>query len=441
MNKLASILLFFVSIDCSAQSWDDVGGGTNGGVHGMAIWNNALVAAGSFNSPCARVATWDLASWNCLSGGVGLVGRDAIEYNGDLIVCGDFWNVQQPCVNCNGIARWDGSQWLPMGTGFNNDVLAMMIWNDTLYASGDFTTADGNPCTRIAKWTGSSWMPVGSNPTAFDNEIRAMAVYNNEIWVGGDFTAADGCSSCNRVARYNGTNWVSVGLANGVDSTVRALYLEEDENKIYMGGHFIEVAGDTNAKGIAVYDGVTWSPLSQGVYGKGQYVRAIAEYNDDIIIGGYFSHVDFTLNAKRVARWNTTTDSWSNIGDGFTGGYVRSFIVWDDYLYAGGSFDSSGQIPRPYIARWQDPIVTSVNAAISSSEASISAFPNPFNNEIVVRGNGVAALFDITGKEILRKEIRGNEIHLNTESVAAGFYLLHIENESRVRNYKVVKTR
>jgi trimeric autotransporter adhesin len=448
MNKSLGKAIFLTCIlhsaffihHSNAQSWEDVGGGTEGGVHGLTIFNNNLIASGSFANPCARVAEWDSVNWSCFGSGVGIVGRDAIEYHGDLVVCGDFWNVWQPCTDCNGIARWDGTQWLPMGTGFNNDVLTMMIWNDTLYAAGDFTTADGNPATRIARWGGSGWLPVGNNPTAFDNEIRTMAVYNGELWVGGDFFNADGCIDCNGIARYNGTNWVSVGIPGGVDSTVRALYVDTIQNKIYMGGHFIEVAGDTNAKGIAVYDGISWSPLSQGVYGKGQYVRGITMYNGDIVIGGYFSHVDFTINAKRVARWNTTTHTWSNIGDGFTGGYVRTFEVWNGDLYAGGSFDTSGTVPRPYIARWRDPVPTEVNS-IQNDGSTVRVYPNPFSHELTVRSSEIANLMlcDVTGKEIMSCESIYGDFVINTETLAAGLYFLRVDGASGVRNYKVTR--
>jgi hypothetical protein len=439
------VFIFSLPFISAAQPWADVGGGTNGGVHGLTVWNNMLVAGGSFNGPCGRVAAWDTVNWNCLAGGVGQVGRDAIEYNGDLIVCGDFWNVNQPCIDCNGIARWDGTQWLPMGTGFNNDVLTLMIWNGDLYAAGDFTTADGLPCWRLAKWDGNNWTAVGGITNAFDNEVRAIAVYNNEIWAGGDFVAADGCSTCNRIARFNGTNWVSTGIPNGVDSTVRALYVDAAENKIYMGGHFIEVAGDTNAKGIAVYDGATWSPLSQGVYGKGQYVRGITQYNGDIIIGGYFSHVDFTTNAKRVARWNTSTLSWSNIGDGFTGGYIRTFEVWNGDLYAGGSFDTSGTVSRPYIAKWRDSVITtSIDENIINS-VSESAFPNPFNQstEIILSEMGERTslyVYDMIGKSVeaeIKPTSTGFIVH--RKEMCAGIYFYKaIRNEKTIASGKLI---
>jgi hypothetical protein len=72
----------------------------------------------------------------------------------------------------------------------------------------------------------------------------------------------------------------------------------------------------------------------------------------------------------------------------------------------------------------------------------VSLYPNPFTNELRItwnKGEGrkkALSLFDITGKEILRRETSKEEIILNTENLAPGFYLLRVGGE----NYKVVKS-
>ena len=78
-----------------------------------------------------------------------------------------------------------------------------------------------------------------------------------------------------------------------------------------------------------------------------------------------------------------------------------------------------------------------------STNTSFSISPNPFTNELTVtcsnnKGTGSKkqmSLFDYTGKEILHRETSAEEIHLNTENLAAGFYLLRVGGE----NFKVVK--
>jgi hypothetical protein len=78
---------------------------------------------------------------------------------------------------------------------------------------------------------------------------------------------------------------------------------------------------------------------------------------------------------------------------------------------------------------------------ISFGSHLISVIPNPFTNELTItwnKGTGGRkdlSLFDITSKEILRRETSEEEIILHTENLATGFYLLRVGGE----NYKVVK--
>ena len=90
--------------------------------------------------------------WSCFNGGVGIVARAGVVWNGDLVVVGDFWNNFQPCVGCNGLAVWNGSAWTPLDQGFNNDVLTVTVYNGDLIVGGDFTEANGVPCSRVVRW-------------------------------------------------------------------------------------------------------------------------------------------------------------------------------------------------------------------------------------------------------------------------------------------------
>ena len=376
MKKYLLLTLFiFIQITglhtITAQSWNAVGAGTNNSSHCMTTWNGMLINGGSYNNPCNRIAGWNGTTWSCMGPGVGLVARDAIEYNGDLIVCGDFWNVQQPCVGCNGIARWDGTSWAPLGTGFNNDVLCLTIWNGELVAGGDFTQADGNPVSRIAKWNGTSWVGIGGT-NDFSNDIRAMVVYEGELWVGGDFANAGGCTACDGLVKWNvaTSTWVGgdsgVDITGGVDSTVRVLFVDQAADLLYMGGHFIELTIDgvpnTNFNGMAVYDGSEWTPLGTGV---NSYVRAIGKYNGNIIAGGDFNTAGGGT-ANKIAKWNPTTSTWSAMGTGMND-YVKSIEVWNSTLYAGGPFTTADGLTRNRIASWYEvptlPPVAQINAS------------------------------------------------------------------------------
>lgn len=369
MKKAILLPLLLIYFSFSAQTWQDVGGGLNSSSHGMCLWNGMLIDGGSFGSPCGRVAGWNGSNWICFGNGVGIVARACVEYQGNLIVCGDFWNVNQPCTGCNGIAKWDGVSWTALGTGFNNDVLCLTVWNGYLVAGGDFTTCDGNPCSRIAKWDGSNWTPIGGL-TDFDNDIRALAVYNGELWAGGDFANVGGCTACDRIVKWNGTTWVGgnsgVDIPGGLDSTVRVLYVNPSENRLYLGGHFLEVGGNFNCSRVAVYDGSVWYPLGTGVDG---YVRAIHAYNGNIIVGGDFVNAG-TTPANKIAKWNLSSSTWSAMGSGMND-YVKAMEVYNGEFFAGGPFTTADGQPRSCIAKWYETPALPPVASFTASSYSL----------------------------------------------------------------------
>jgi len=79
----------------------------------------------------------------------------AIAVSGsDVYVGGDF--AQAGGSPFNGIARWDGSSWYPLGSGVNNDVSALAVSGSDVYVGEGFTEAGGSPANGIARWDGSS---------------------------------------------------------------------------------------------------------------------------------------------------------------------------------------------------------------------------------------------------------------------------------------------
>lgn len=385
MNKLLTLLLFVALYSLTySQSWQDVGGGTNNSSHALMTWNGQLVNLGSFNNPCARTALWDGASWSCLpTVQMGQVARAGVVWNGNLVVVGDFWNTQQPCVGCNGVAMWDDVNqiWTPLGNGVNNDVLCCTIYNGDLIIGGDFTSASGVPSSRVVRYnqTTDTWESIGATAD-FDNDVRCMTVFDGELWVGGDFNNVGGNPPSDGVVKWDESTqtWVGgnsgVDIVSGVNETIRVLYVNPNDGNLYMGGHFTEIqdgdaaAPDPNMSGIAMYDGQNWYPLGTGL---NDYVRAIHEYNGNLIAGGYFTDAG-GVPAQKIAKWNGTT--WSAMGGGFDGGgideYVKSATVWNGIFFAGGAYTQAEGGPMNYIAQWYEPATVAPTAAFTPSSTA-----------------------------------------------------------------------
>ncbi len=132
--------------------------------------------------------------------------------NGDVVAGGAF--TISGGVPCNGIARWNGSSWAPLGSGMSGGSASATVRaltrlpNGLLAAGGDFTTAGGVACDNIASWDGVTWSPLGSG---MDARVSALArLPNGDLVAGGEFTVAGGVA-CNHIARWDGLVWSPFG--------------------------------------------------------------------------------------------------------------------------------------------------------------------------------------------------------------------------------------
>src|SRR6185503_17875406 len=145
----------------------------------------------------------------------------------------------------------------------NSNVYALAVSGSNLYAGGYFTTAGASPAKYIAKWDGSNWTPLGSGMQGgnaqFPGSVLALAVVGSDLYAGGSFTNAGGILASN-IAKWNGSSWSALGL--GLNTVVNAL--AGSGNSLYAGGSFV-TAGGSPASFIARWDGNSWTPLGSGL--------------------------------------------------------------------------------------------------------------------------------------------------------------------------------
>lgn len=79
---------------------------------------------------------------------------------------------QQQCI-----LKYDGNQWDTLGL-FNDQVLAMVVYNGELYAGGYFTNLYGQPAKHLAKYTGSTWQAMGN----FNSTVWNLRVIDGELY-------------------------------------------------------------------------------------------------------------------------------------------------------------------------------------------------------------------------------------------------------------------
>lgn len=132
-----------------------------------------------------HIARWDGQSWHAMGDGLGFDGPAnhvvqsiAVSPGGDVYAAG-FFDESGTRTGLHNIARWDGTQWLPVGDGLvrwrsTSTMVESLLFdaNGTLYAGGNFTHSGvevGSQEVRgVARWDGTAWQPfdIGTDHVA-----------------------------------------------------------------------------------------------------------------------------------------------------------------------------------------------------------------------------------------------------------------------------------
>jgi hypothetical protein len=277
-------------------------------------------------SASSQVAFFDGFQWK----GLGTFDNSvygATVWNGDLVVTGDFLNVNG--VAAASVARFNGSQWFAMGAPAGGRCLA--VYQNQLYAGGV-----GPP----QRWTGTQWQPFGQ---PLYGSIEAMHVHAGKLYLGGIINVP----SVGNLVSWDGATMVPLG--SGVNDVVEALTTYGSD--LVAGGWFT-TAGGTSASRVARWNGAAWSQLGPGLPGS---VRAFAQIGGDLYVGGDF-WTWMGAPGNYAVRWNGT--AFQPLGSGLD---ATVFTLLADparnSLYAGGAFQNAGGKPSWRFARWGLPTI------------------------------------------------------------------------------------
>ena len=340
--------------------------GVNGPVHALAFGpDGSLYAGGEFTIAggvtANHIARWDGVQWHPLGSGVAAEYRPsvnalAIGPDGSLYVGGSFTTAGG--VAAKNVARWDcaTSSWQPLGGIMNGPVSALAVGPDgSLYAGGWFTRAGTWAATNhVARWDGGRWRPLGSGIGGEDPMVHSLAVGpDGSLYAGGRFTSAGGAEA-NHIARWDGATSSWHPLDSGIEgrysiAVVNALTFGSD-GSLYAGGYFA-TAGGVEANNIARWDGARWHPLGSGMAKDHQYVNALTfGPNGSLYAGGSFTTAG-EADAKSIARWDGTR--WHALGSGMNDSVRALALGPDGSLYVAiGSASGGSSAATKHIARW-----------------------------------------------------------------------------------------
>ncbi len=348
---------------------------TNTFLNNVGSYNGYLVAVGRFDSienvPSHNIALWDGIGWSAVDTtrfmddyDTGISGQilTAIEYQGELYVGGAFYWPYE------GFAKWDGTQWLPVGTNSNygeliGQVHELKVIDGKLYVFGAylaFTNASPN-ITAIAVWDGNNWVSVESCQT--QDAITGVKDSSNYYYY----------SISNQELYYqdSASGSCTIIIPSGeLSSDISAV--SKYKGEYYFGGWFDPFPSCPGCMYLGKWDGVN---LSQVLPNNASHVDDLAIYNGDLYMtgdGGFSSN----LNSNVIYFSDTSSIPLAN----FYANRVRN-VPGDSVL-----FEYNGKNATSY--QWSFP-GGAPSASTSSSQRVAYSSPGEYTVTLIV-GNGIS---------------------------------------------------
>jgi len=395
----------------NGASWEPCGAGFDAPVADLAVFDDArgggraLYAAGSFTASGARavasVARWTGTEWVPVGDGFDAAVSDLEVFDDGggaaLYAIGSFAaSGARPVAR---VARFDGTSWQPLGAGLDAPGAGLAAFDDgsgpRLFAVGEFLAAGGTPAARVARWNGANWLPAGFGLGA--SPRRAAVVDRGsgaELFVVGSFTGVSPSgATIDGVARWNGAGWEDAGFGppatNDAVSALAAFHDDDGRAALYAGGSFQRASGFPVAN-LAKLVGSVWRWPVDGIFGE---VLAFAEFDDGsgpaLFIGSAPDAAP--RRTPLVARW--VDGKLTSVADGGIG-RVSAFAVFDDgsgpALYAGGTFSSLGGTAAASIARWDGSAWSALAhdpEVVSASVSALTVFDDGSGPALYVGGS------------------------------------------------------
>ena len=231
-------------------------------------------------------------------------------YGPALYVGGSFTFVGP--VYANHLAFWDGTHWSALpATPFGIPAVI------TAFGDGAGQTLYVGAWESVFRWASDHWDSLGF----LGGNVRALAVFDD-----GTGAALFGGSDIGEVGRWDGTQWISLGRLWHSDffPEVDALGVFDDGHgpALFAGGHFDTLPGGAAALNIARWDGRSWAPVGEGLWGDS--VQALCVFDEGrgpaLFAGGYFGGSG-NLWLYNVGRWDG--QAWSALQHGPMGRCTR----------------------------------------------------------------------------------------------------------------------
>lgn len=304
----------------SSDDWTVLDEGFNNTGSTIDIRDNNVYVGGNFTvasgvGGTGYIARWDnlLGTWHAMGWGANaqVLFLRVHPTSGIVYAGGKFTEVYSaastPVPNTNHIAKWDGTSWSAMGSGFDNVVSAIAFdeFGTDVYAGGAFLNSGAIDIQYIARWNGSAWSPLDGNK--LKGSVSTITKINDGIFAAGDFVIPSLFSGLNDGFKYKSGIVEDLNLVALSSAEVRTSYYDSINNRVYAAGLLRTASGNSNFMYWDVALGDWVKPYTSSGLESIQPIKDGRVLDSGLAIVSAF-RINGSVNTLSI--WDTASSAW-----------------------------------------------------------------------------------------------------------------------------------
>jgi hypothetical protein len=187
----------------NGASWSALGNGFPGSqlasIPAMSVFNSDLYVFSQLDTagtvPVHNAAKWDGTNWSAVGSGINNWPVSSTVHDNNIYV--GLWVTDTSSM----IVRWNGVSWSPVEPSSSNTswnvAFDLKSYNGCLYATGMIDTIGGTAVNNVARYDGVDWHPVGSGVNGSGQFFTEL---DTALYLTGDFMMS-GTVTVNNVVR------------------------------------------------------------------------------------------------------------------------------------------------------------------------------------------------------------------------------------------------
>jgi len=285
--------------------------------------------------------------------------------------------------------------------------LALDVANNRLFVGGAFSSIGGelrNDLAMVEASSGTVDINWTCSTTSGDVKALALDVANNRLFVGGSFSNIGGETRADLAMVEASSGDVDILWTCDTSGNVRALALDVANNRLFVGGSFSTIGGQsrTHLAMVEASSGTVNTLWVCSATSGAIYALELDVSNDRLFVGGIFTNIggESRSSLALVEASSGTVDTlWTCNVTSPGQVYALALIGANDRLFVGGTFSTIGGESRDDLALVEASSGTTNASWVCNSNSQVWALLSDAGNDALFVGGSFNGATGLDGEQ------------------------------------------